>query len=316
MKKRRKWLLPFALGTLAGYHVSQRFNPNPERQASTRQRLDELYDQALAELGPTVEGRYALAGDVNTHYVVAGPEDGPPVVLVHGAGLRGVDWRSTIPRLAGEGRRVYAPDLAAHGKSDAPVASYSGDYFVEWLDNLFDALGLERPDLVGLSLGGGIVLRYALSRPQRIRKLALVDAAGIAPPPVIFMPLMWAMHLVPVGSMMGLVFRIFGESEVAEQWGDYITAWLRDGTTLRRGLTSDSDFTHWVASEDELRSLEMPTLVAWGRHDYLFPVSTAERAADLIPNAQLQIFEEAGHALPLTHPDVFNRALVGFLAED
>jgi pimeloyl-ACP methyl ester carboxylesterase len=316
MSKRRNWLLPFALGAVAAYHVSQRLNPSPQKQAGTRQRLDELYARALAELGPTVESRFVLAGEINTHYVVAGPGDGPPVVLLHGAGLRGVDWGSTILRLASDGRRVYAPDLPAHGRSDAPLASYSSDYFVEWLGDLFDALGPGRTDLVGLSLGGAIALGYALRHPQRIRKLALVAAAGIVPPPDAFMPAMWAMHLLPVGSLAGLVFRFFGEPEVAERWADYISAWLADGTTLRRSLTSGSDLAQWVASEDELRSLGMPTLLAWGRHDHLFPVAAAERAAELIPDARLQILEEAGHALPLTHPDDFNRVLTDFLAGD
>src|ERR671914_158103 len=109
-------------------------------------------------------------------YLVAG--EGPPLVLLHGAGDNALDWRWVMPTLAAT-HRVYAPDLPGSPDSARPDAAYSPAFFERFAVGFLDALGIGRATFVGNSLGGLIALRLALSEPARVTALVLVDSAGL-----------------------------------------------------------------------------------------------------------------------------------------
>jgi pimeloyl-ACP methyl ester carboxylesterase len=109
-------------------------------------------------------------------YLAAG--EGPPMVLLHGAGDNALDWRWVMPALAAT-HRVYAPDLPGSPDSARPPADYSPAFFGRFVAGFLDALGIERAAMVGNSLGGLVALRVALSEPARVRALVLVDSAGL-----------------------------------------------------------------------------------------------------------------------------------------
>src|SRR5580698_1639852 len=117
---------------------------------------------------------------VHMHYYVMGPENGTPVVLVHGLGGRAEDWRNLAPAMAKDGYRVYMPDLPGFGRSEQPARfSYSIPDQAEMVVGFVDAMGLRQVDLGGWSMGGWIVQRVAAEHPERVRKLMLFDSAGI-----------------------------------------------------------------------------------------------------------------------------------------
>ena len=109
-------------------------------------------------------------------YLAAG--EGPPLVLLHGAGDNSLDWRWVLPALA-RMHRVYAPDLPGSPDSARPPADYSSAFFERFVAAFVDALGVGRATFVGNSLGGLIALRLALSEPARVGALVLVDSAGL-----------------------------------------------------------------------------------------------------------------------------------------
>jgi 4,5:9,10-diseco-3-hydroxy-5,9,17-trioxoandrosta-1(10),2-diene-4-oate hydrolase len=112
-----------------------------------------------------IESRWVKVGEVNTHYMTAG--EGPPLLLLHGGANDWTDWKPNIGPLS-QHYRVYAPDLVGYGLSDSPEAEYSMGYFVDFLYDYTQALGLKRANLAGYSVGGGIALGFALRFPGRV----------------------------------------------------------------------------------------------------------------------------------------------------
>jgi 2-hydroxy-6-oxonona-2,4-dienedioate hydrolase len=109
-------------------------------------------------------------------YLTAG--EGPPLMLLHGAGDNALDWQWVLPDL-GATHRVYAPDLPGSPDSARPAADYSPAFFTRFVAAFLDTLGIERAAFIGNSLGGLIALRLALSEPKRVMALILVDSAGL-----------------------------------------------------------------------------------------------------------------------------------------
>jgi 2-hydroxy-6-oxonona-2,4-dienedioate hydrolase len=124
----------------------------------------------------TVEEQNVEVGGLPIRYLSAG--EGPPLVLLHGAGDNALDWWWVLPALA-RTHHVYAPDLPGSDDSAKPAADYSPAFFERFVSGFIDALGIGRATFVGSSLGGLIALRLALSDPARIDALVLADSAGL-----------------------------------------------------------------------------------------------------------------------------------------
>jgi len=102
-------------------------------------------------------------------------ESGPRLILLHGIGSRGISWLPVIDQLTEE-HQLIVPDLRGHGASDKPAAGYlTPDYAVD-LGGLIDAYGIDRPLIIGHSLGGMIAWRWASENPDRAAKIVIEDS--------------------------------------------------------------------------------------------------------------------------------------------
>jgi pimeloyl-ACP methyl ester carboxylesterase len=131
----------------------------------------------------TEQRKVALATGIDMNVALAGPEGGPPAILVHGFPESHRTWRSIAPLLADDVRLVM-PDLRGFGESDRPqdVADYGTDTLIADIFALVDALGIDRFALVGHDWGGAIAWAAALRGSPRISRLAIVNS----PHPLIF----------------------------------------------------------------------------------------------------------------------------------
>jgi pimeloyl-ACP methyl ester carboxylesterase len=114
-----------------------------------------------------------------TFVLAFGPEDAPPLILLHGGATTSIMWARSAPAWA-ESFRVYAVDIIGEPGLSAPSRpSLFSDAYARWLDDICSALRLTRASIVGASLGGLIALDYAIRHPERIARLALLAPAGI-----------------------------------------------------------------------------------------------------------------------------------------
>jgi pimeloyl-ACP methyl ester carboxylesterase len=133
---------------------------------------------ATAVPTPSLESKLLPGAGVQLHAVLAGDAGGAPVVLLHGFPEFWYGWRHQIGPLAAAGFRVIAPDQRGYNGSDKPprVADYALDRTAADVLALLDALGLERAALVGHDWGGIVGWVLAAARPDRVARLAVLNA--------------------------------------------------------------------------------------------------------------------------------------------
>ena len=126
---------------------------------------------------PGLEERFAEIKGVRMRYFVGG--EGPPLVLVHGLGGAASNWTELAPLLAAR-HRVLVPDLPGHGGSTALPGVSGLEPFADRVAAVAEREGMLPAPVVGHSLGGMVVLRLALRRPEAVQALVLAGAAGLS----------------------------------------------------------------------------------------------------------------------------------------
>lgn len=268
--------------------------------------------------GTPLTARYVTIDSTRIRYIDTGR--GPAVVLIHGLAASMYSWRHTILPVAQSGFRVIAFDNRGFGFSDKPARGYDNKAYVNLLFGLLDSLHVSEAVLVGHSMGGAIAAEAALDRPDRVRGLVLIDAAGLA----VRWPFMLRVaHWPVVGALFdrlrgraataGILKALYAVPSrvTAEEVDQYYAPIAEPGFgRCLRGVLGRFRFD---ALKDRLARVATPTLVAWGTADRLIPVAVGQSMAAQIPGALLVRFPDAGHAVPEESPEAFNEALIGFL---
>lgn len=270
-------------------------------------------------------------GGIRTRYWVEGA--GTPVVLIHGLGNSVEHWLLNIHDLATE-HLVFALDLLGHGRTEKPLSrSYDLPSLAGFVQEFMDVLGIGRADLIGHSLGGGVALILAETSPERVRRLVLVDSAGLAAD----VGLVLRLVSVPgVGEVLGrLVLQGDVEKQLKRQrsiWPDVdvvpdvmirlryeATRWEDIRKTYFKALRANVDFRGMKRAIVQpivqgLRSLDLPVLVVWGELDDLVPSRHARIVQETVANAHVVMFEDARHDPMVVSPGRFNRVCKLFLS--
>jgi 4,5:9,10-diseco-3-hydroxy-5,9,17-trioxoandrosta-1(10),2-diene-4-oate hydrolase len=275
-----------------------------------------------------VEAKSVEVDGLPIRYLAAG--EGPPLVLLHGAGDNSLDWRWVLPALARK-HRVYAPDLPGSPDSARPPADYSSAFFERFVAAFVGALGVGRATFVGNSLGGLVALRLALSEPARVGALVLVDSAGLG---YAVNPAVTSVNVPGLGeaampfwrTRVGAYQRAWGRTALlfAHPPGSVPREWLAEQRrlALRPGYLEAhltalralvGPFGQRAVLLDRLPLLEVPTLVVWGERDRVFPRSQAKRAVVRLREGSLAVIPGCGHMPHVECPDRFLVALDGFL---
>ncbi len=278
--------------------------------------------------GTAIEQRQAQVGGLTAHYLTAG--EGPPLILLHGDGHTARSWLWVIPALA-RTHRVYAPFLPGFGTTAKP-GDYSPTFFAGFVRDFLDTLGIERAAVVGNSAGGLVALHLALSAPQRVTALGLVDSAGLGQevnPALAGLTVPGygeaAINLTrtPLGTAQRIWLYVtlqFWRSErvpkewMEEQYGlPMVPGFLEATVGLKRATLSPLGQLQVLL--DELPRVTMPTLVLWGANDLVVPVHHARAATARLPHGRLEVIPDCGHLPHLERPDRFVAALGRFLVE-
>lgn len=256
---------------------------------------------------------YATINGIQLYYEVHG--DGQPLLLIHGLGSSSRDWEWQIPQLS-EKYQVIAFDVRGHGRSGKPAGPYRMQQFADDAAYLLRVLGAIPAHIVGISMGGMIAYQLAVSHPEVVRSLVLVNCAPELPIRTLKDRLtMWQREMIVrlLGMRkMGEVLskRLFIKPEQDELRRIFVERWAENDS--RAYLASMRAVVGWSVV-DQLSEIRVPTLVLSSDEDYTF-IGEKERYAAQMPQAEMVVIEDARHALPAEKPEEFNQAVLAFLA--
>jgi non-heme chloroperoxidase len=274
---------------------------------------------------------YVAANDGTPLYVKDwGPKDGPVVVFSHGWPLNADSWESQMQFLAERGYRVIAHDRRGHGRSGQPWANNTMDQYADDLDAVLRAKGVTRATLVGFSTGGGEVARY-IGRHGTARVAKLVFVSAVTPimgqtttnpngvPEAVFDSLRKASldnRAQLYKDIAGGPFFGFNRPGAKPSAG-LVDSFYVQGMQAGSKATYDSieAFFHSDFRED-LKKVNVPTLVIHGTDDQIVPIETTGRAtAQLVKGARLIEYAGGPHGITDTHKDRLNQDLLDFVRQ-
>ncbi len=279
----------------------------------------------LAERGRHLE----LGSGRRVHVLEAG--DGTPVLFLHGSGT---DARSLLPLLPHlDGVQAVAVDRPGFGLSD-PVRVPRERFrvaAVAFVEEVLDELGLERPALAGNSMGGTWALWYALARPERVRQLVLIGSAPLlpgtrAPAPLRLMatPVVGALlsRVKPNAKAVVRLMSAMGEKETIARHPVLLATLVATGRDPDAAAANRAELRAVLGPlgfrgaacvrPEELRRVQVPTLLIWGDRDPVATVEAARVTAELIPQARLAELP-GGHVPYLGSPERAAELLSSFV---
>ncbi len=268
----------------------------------------------------TATGDQAIA----TSYITQGtPTDQPPLLLIHGFDSSLLEYRRLLPLLAAQ-REVWAVDLLTFGFTERPegltfdVATIKAHLHQFWQT----AMGGRSLVLVGASMGGAVAQDFALTYPEAVEKLVLLDSAGF-----VGKPLASRFLIAPIGKLATnflsnpRVRNGIGKQAYCdpEQWATpeaYRCGALH--VTMPRWSEALVSFTQqggYTIQGDRIAQIQQPTLVLWGDRDQILGTATARKFADTIPNNTLIWVSECGHVPHLEQAPFTSAQILDWLNE-
>jgi 4,5:9,10-diseco-3-hydroxy-5,9,17-trioxoandrosta-1(10),2-diene-4-oate hydrolase len=271
------------------------------------------------------EGNAAVGG-FRLHYYEQG--SGEPVVMLHGGGPGASAWSNFGPNLPVFAKRFHTllVDQPGFGGSDRP--EISKQYFTfsaDALARLLDERGIERAHLVGNSLGGGTVVRFALDHPDRAGRLVLMAPGGLnlsvfAPDPTEGVQRLYQFAAPPGPSKEKLArflrTLVYDQALVTDELVDQRYATAAEPADVAAMASMGASFAAHPEESmlwREAHRLRQRVLLIWGREDRVNPLDGALVALKVIPRAQLHVFGRCGHWAQLERFAEFNRLVMDFI---
>ncbi len=274
------------------------------------------------------DDRHIRIGAINTRYWQAG-DSGSTVLLLHGLGCSVLEWQHNIAPLAAR-HRVFAPDLMGFGLSDKPAdETYTLPRLARFVLDFMTELKIDRAHIAGNSMGGRIALDCAHQARERVASLLLADPAGIERRSTL---LEFRLATVPG---LGELFTRPNRPGIRMLWqkafarpapivtDDFVATKIAlakqpgaQAAFLKslRSFVDIGGFTPQPVAElhAALPQISAPTLVIWGSEDRFVPPAHAELLGRLLPNAEVQMWEQCGHAPQIEEAQRFNATALAF----
>ena len=280
-----------------------------------------------------IELTFITTNGVRLHVAQAGPQDGPLVVLLHGFPEFWYGWRRQIAPLAGAGFRVVAPDQRGYNLSEVPkgVEAYRMAELSKDVAGLMDALGRQDCYLVGHDWGAAVAWNVALTYPERVQKLAILNV----PHPAVMLDFLkrnprqmfksWYIAFFQIPGLADWLVRLndfhqaagslrgssqpgtFSDEDIAE----YKKAW-KNSAGLTGMINWYRALLRYRPSMPEDNRLHMPVRILWGKRDAFLSHEMAGLSAQLCDQAALTLFEHATHWVQHEEADAVAKALIDF----
>lgn len=241
------------------------------------------------------------------HYTVQG--SGSPIVLMHGWGCN-LTTLASIETVAAENHTVYNVDFPGFGKSEEPSEVWGVEKYTQLIEAFIKLENIENPILLGHSFGGRVGILY--SSRNKVKKLILVDAAGVKPRRSL--KYYFKVYTYKIGKcLMPLIYGKKGaQKHIEDMRAKRGSSDYNNASPMMRAILSK------VVNEDLkycMPKITAPTLLIWGENDTATPLRDAQIIEKLIPDAGLVSFPGCGHYSFLDNPFQFAAVLRSFIKE-
>jgi pimeloyl-ACP methyl ester carboxylesterase len=292
---------------------------HPFRSTTAKAQYLKLYDMRAKKWPVDSETRLVDTSYGQTFVRMSGLIGAPPLVLLHGAGGNSLQWMTNIEALS-KSYRVYAVDnIYDYGRSIYTQIIRNPDDFVNWLDELFNALELgNNIKLMGLSYGGWLTSQYALRFPDRLDKIVLLAPGGTVLP----LRLEWIMRAV----LCLVPHRYFTKSFI--YWLLHDLAQKDEASRIMLEEEVDAAYMRircfkpirlvnpTVLEDEELQRIKVPTLYLVGEHEKIYSARKAiQRLHKMAPHIKTEIIPNAGHDLTIVQAEMVNTKVLEFLKQ-
>jgi len=256
-----------------------------------------------------------------THVVTCGPEDAPPMVLLHGASMSSAMWSPNIADFS-KHYRLYAIDVIGQPGRSSPDPNETirdvADYMT-WMHETLDGLNLERISLVGMSYGGWLALEFAITAPARVRKLVLLSpGATFQPFSRQFMPRVMLMTLFPTRWITDSVMGWMGIKDTPDDpFSGYLLDLFYLGMKHFRVPPETMRVLPGVISDEKLQAMQVPVLLLIGDREVIYdPVKAMDRARTLIPDFEGELVPGSNHNMCGSHYHIVDTRVLDFLNDN
>lgn len=257
---------------------------------------------------------------------------GRPIVFVHGFGVDGRLWDSTVASLPDEFRCIV-PDLplGSHTEAMRSGAKVTVPAVVELISQFLAALDLDEVTIVGNDSGGALSQILVTERPERIARLVLTNSDCFEKfPPAHFKPMSRMLRLPGIPAMFAHSMRLrtirrsplaYGALSERPIDDELLRSWtepqVRDRGVRRDGLGffASADSRDTMRAAERLKELKIPALLVWGAADRFFTIEDGRRLAELIPDSTLIEIPGGRTFLPLDRPGELASAISPFMAQ-
>jgi 3-oxoadipate enol-lactonase len=261
----------------------------------------------------------AKLSNINMYYEVHGA--GEPLVLIQGLSLDSSAWADQISAFS-QKYRVIVLDNRGVGQSDSPNIPYSTEMMADDIVELLKFLNIKNAHILGFSMGGTIAQQIALKYPEVVKSLILVATSAKFPARARYLTKLWLKMLEEQVStetrLQEICLWVFTDEFLADE--ARVTAAVNLGLNHAHPQPTHG-FVGQIAAllehdiRDEIHRISAPTLVLIGKDEIFIPLNFSEELAANIPNAELVISEKGGHNYWMEFPEIFNQAVMKFLAK-
>jgi pimeloyl-ACP methyl ester carboxylesterase len=274
-------------------------------------RFMEIYDEKMTAWPVPYEDIFLETSYGTVHVIAGGPDDAPPLLLLHASGVAGWSWKYNADALS-QDYRIYAIDLIGDaGKSeftDMKNVWHSGKDQADLYAEITEKLGIEKVYVIGASEGGFVGSNFAMHYPERVKKLALLGPMGYAGALKSSLMIMIA-QFFPLKPVQDYTFRwAFSDAPVLK--ADF-EEWFR---LLMSGYNANTKVIPLPFSAEQRQSIQVPVLFVFGTRDNLVgDPEVATAVVQDIPNVQVEVVE-AGHLMGAEAPETVNQLILDFFA--
>lgn len=236
------------------------------------------------------------------------------LVLIHGLGASAERWDHVMP-LFEKHFRVVIPDLIGFGYSDKPLADYTLEFFSNFLDDFLTSAKIQRPVIIGSSLGGQISAEYTAEHPQNVEKLVLVSPSGMMKKSTPALDAYIMAALYPNEQNAKNAFELMEDSgkDVDEKIVNGFIERMQLPNAKLAFMSTILGLKNAEAITTKLQSIITPTLIIWGSDDPVIPIHHADEFVASIKDCRFFRMDNCGHTPYVQDPSTFTSKVLEFL---